>query len=126
VAENDARLRQANENISRVAEDVSVDWIPFVCECADLGCQEIVYVSRAAYEEIRSDGRRFLNAPNHVAAARGWARLVERRDGYDVVEKLGEAGEITEHLDPRGGAEWMIGHSESPPTRRSPDRSMRS
>ncbi len=53
--------------------------------------------------EIRSDGRRFLNAPNHVAAARGWARLVERRDGYDVVEKLGEAGEITEHLDPRGG-----------------------
>ncbi len=102
AAENDARFRQANENISRVAEDVSVDWIPFVCECADLGCQEIVYVSRAAYEEIRSDGRRFLNAPNHVAAARGWARLVERRDGYDVVEKLGEAGEITEHLDPRG------------------------
>ena len=59
VAENDARFRQANENISRGAEDVSVDWIPCVCECADLGCREIVHVPRAAYEEVRSDGRNF-------------------------------------------------------------------
>ena len=102
VAENDARFRQANENISRVAEDVSVECIPCVCECADLRCREIVHVPRAAYEEIRADGRRFLNAPNHVVAAAGWARLVEHRDGYDVVEKLGEAGDIADQLDPRG------------------------
>ena len=102
VAENDARFRQANENISRVAEEVSVDRLPLLCECADLECREIVHVPRAAYEEVRSDGRLFLNAPHHVVAARGWARLVEHRDGYDVVEKIGEAGEIAEQLDPRG------------------------
>ena len=102
VAENGARFRQANENISRVATEVGLDGrVPLICECASMHCNEIVRLPLAEYEDIRSSGRRFLNAPGHAVAAAGWARLVEERDGYDVVEKVGEAAKIAEDLDPR-------------------------
>lgn len=101
VAANDARFREANENISRIAEEASVERIPFLCECANMGCQALVRLTRVEYEHIRASGTTFLNAPGHVVAAEGWARLVEEHDEYDVVEKVGEAGEIAEELDPR-------------------------
>jgi hypothetical protein len=33
----------------------------------------------------------------------GYARVVERHDGYVVVEKIGEAAEIVKQLDECGG-----------------------
>jgi hypothetical protein len=38
VAENEARFREANEEINALAERADLPRIPFVCECADLGC----------------------------------------------------------------------------------------
>jgi hypothetical protein len=103
VAENESRFREANEDINAIAAKTDLPHIPFVCECADLCCTEILRLSHSEYEEIRDDGRHFLNAPGHQTAARGWAVVVAERDGYVVVEKLAEAGEISENLDPRGG-----------------------
>ena len=101
VAENDARFRQANENIRAAAERAGMERVPFVCECADLTCTKVVRISLDKYEEIRASGRRFLNAPGHLAADQGWSRPVEEGDGYQVVEKLGEAAAIAQNLDPR-------------------------
>jgi hypothetical protein len=105
VAENDARFRELNERIRAAAARVEMERIPFICECADLDCSMILRVSAAEYEAIRASGRRFLNAPGHEAAAAGWAIVVGEGDGYVVVEKVGEAGEITEALDPREDGE---------------------
>lgn len=101
VAENEARFREANERISEIALAADLPRIPFVCECANARCNEIVRLSRPEYEAIRADGRRFLNAPGHEAAALGWSVVVERGDGFFVIEKIGQAGEISEALDPR-------------------------
>jgi hypothetical protein len=101
VAENQARFREANEDISSIAHRADLPRIPFVCECANPRCVEIVRLSRADYEGIRADGRRFLNAPGHETAALEWAVVVDRGPGFVVVEKIGEAGEISEALDPR-------------------------
>jgi hypothetical protein len=101
VAENQARFRAANEKISALALRTDLPRIPFVCECANPRCVEIVRLTQAEYEAIRADGRHFLNAPGHEAAALGWGVVVERRDGFVVVEKIGEAGAIAEALDPR-------------------------
>ena len=103
VAENQSRFRQANESINSIAQRADLPRIPFVCECANPRCLEIIKLSRAEYEAVRADGRRFLNAPGHEAAARGWAKVVERHLDFVVVEKVGEAGEITKALDPRAG-----------------------
>jgi hypothetical protein len=102
VAFNDDLFRKANERIDTWAEEVApaeFESLPFICECADETCTEVMKVPREEYERVRSDPRLFINVPGHEAAAHGWAAIVERHDGYVVVEKLGRAGEIVEMLD---------------------------
>lgn len=101
IARNDAIFREANEGISDVAEDQDFDdmRVPFICECADPGCREIVRLTLDEYREMRSDPRHFVNVPGHEASAHGWAEVVARRDGHVIVEKVGLAGEIVEELE---------------------------
>src|SRR3954467_3298137 len=95
VALNDATFRQANERISERAEAADMtEEIPFLCECAEESCSEIVRLSHAEYEGIRKDATHFLNAPGHEVAAGPHAEVVERKDGYVIVQKTGLAGEI--------------------------------
>jgi hypothetical protein len=102
IARNQATFRDANERIGAAAGVYEVETpVPFICECADPTCSEIVRLLLVQYEEIRSDPRRFLNVPGHQAAAQGAAVVVEERDGYTIVEKVGLAGEIAEALDER-------------------------
>jgi hypothetical protein len=106
IARNDATFREANERISAAAEVYGVDMpIPFICECADPRCSEIVRLELEEYEEIRADPRRFLNVPGHEKAAQGAAVVVAERDGYVIVEKVGHAGEVVEALDERTAGE---------------------
>jgi hypothetical protein len=102
IARNQAIFRSANERIHAAAGayDVALR-VPFICECADPTCTEVVRLQLAEYEEIRSDPRRFFNVPGHQTAAQGVGVVVEERDGYFVVEKVGHAGDISEALDER-------------------------
>ena len=102
VARNEATFRSANEKISRRAEELHADGVvPFICECATRECTEIVLLPLSEYERVRGDATLFLCARGHVVAAGPYGELVERRDGYDVVKKLGRAAEIVKELDPR-------------------------
>ena len=101
VARNDAAFRSANERIERAAE--GLDYAPFLCECADMGCTETVLLSIAEYEEIRANPRHFLNTPGHYPAAMGWATVVADRGRYEIVEKIGDAGAVVEQLSERQG-----------------------
>jgi hypothetical protein len=104
VARNEALFREANEGIQEAASTYDVlTRIPFICECADGSCRELIVLSMDEYEEIRANPRHFLNTPGHVRAAQGAAEVVDDRDGYEIAEKTGYAGEIVEELDPRGG-----------------------
>jgi hypothetical protein len=99
IALNDARFRSANEDIAKAAEkyDVDHDPIPFLCECSDVSCRKVVRMPLASYEEVRADGRTFINAPGHEDAA----HEIAERDGYEIVRKIDHAGEVAERLDPR-------------------------
>jgi hypothetical protein len=107
IARNQATFREANERIGAAAGVYEVATpVPFICECADPSCSEIVRLELDQYEEIRSDSRRFLNVPGHQSAAQGVSVVVEERKGYVIVEKVGHAGEVAEALDERdAGAE---------------------
>ena len=100
IAKNDAAFRDANERISAAADEHGVDAmrIPFICECADPTCKEIVRLWPEEYREVRSDPRWFLNAPGHHVAAMGAGTVVDERDGWVIVEKQGRAGEVAEAL----------------------------
>lgn len=104
VARNDATFRAANEQISSRAEESGItEDVPFLCECADEACTEIVRLSSAEYERIRREPTWFLNARGHNAAGGAWVEVLERHRGYEVVGKVGHAGEVAQELDPRAG-----------------------
>jgi len=101
VARNNATFREANEKIRDAAADAPPGLVPFICECADPGCTDIVRLSLRDYEHIRAQPTRFLNAAGHEASAGRHVEVVEQRDGYVVVEKVGEAAAIVKSLDTR-------------------------
>jgi hypothetical protein len=105
VARNEALFREFNERVEDVAATFDPQGegdalrIDFVCECGDLACLERLELTRAAYEEVRSDPRRFVVAPGHDNPE--VERVVSRGDGYLVVEKVDEAAEVATEHDPR-------------------------
>ena len=101
IARNDSTFRDANEKIAKAASEYElVEKVPFICECATESCTEIVRLSLAEYEGVRSVPMRFFVAPGHQASE-GVVSLQEDRGGYVVLEKEGRAGEVATELDPR-------------------------
>jgi hypothetical protein len=99
IARNDAIFREANEQIGETAEEWGIKGsIPFLCECADQNCREIVRLTLEEFREVRSDPRHFINLPGHEASAHGWVEVIARTDGYVTVAKIGRAGDIAETL----------------------------
>jgi hypothetical protein len=97
IARNEGAFRRINEAIEagRVTRDGLVG---FVCECSQLGCNEIVQLTIGEYEAVRADSRRFLVACGHEGAAED---VVECHRRFHVVVKCGEAGDRAERSDPR-------------------------
>lgn len=62
----DNRFRAANESIARTARELDFDgWIPFVCECADDQCVEVIRLPVDEYQSILDTPGRFLAFPGH-------------------------------------------------------------
>jgi hypothetical protein len=91
---NELRFREFNEDIDdRRAELGIEDRIPYLCECEDADCRQFVRLSPAEYRTARVDERHFLLAQGHPFRT---GRIVDRSDGYMVVEKDGAAAEVIE------------------------------
>jgi hypothetical protein len=104
IALNQSTFRNANERIERAARSHHFganQRVPFLCECADSGCSETVMLTLADYEAVRAHANRFFLMAGHEAAAETQERILERGEGYAVVEKIGTAGTEAERLDPR-------------------------
>ena len=102
VARNDAIFREANEGIERAAKQFAPpEPVPFICECADLSCRELVRLTLSEYEDVRSSPVRFVVAAGHQLDGTDLEEVVARRPGYVVVEKRAGAAPIAAELDPR-------------------------
>ena len=103
LARNESLFRDVNENINDAAQaHGSVrdgHQYSFFCECADIACVERVELSLSEYQAIRGDGKQFVVAPGHVFTA--IEAVVKVEADHLVVEKVGVAGDVAEHLDPR-------------------------
>jgi len=98
VAKNDMAFRDANERIRGAAAGHGIaERVPFICECADPGCTQILQLSLAEYEMIRTQPRCFLHAVGHHTEEH--EMVVEEKPGYAVVEKVGRAGILVDELD---------------------------
>jgi hypothetical protein len=98
VAMNEATFRKVNEGME-AGQDPS-GLLTFVCECGRLRCNRLIQLTRAEYEGIRTNPRRFAIVDGHEILEA--EEIVERHDRYLVVEKSGDPeAAIVEHRDPR-------------------------
>lgn len=100
AAANEATIRDVNEGIERGQWPGEEDSpVGFRCECARLGCNQLVELTVREYEAIRANPRRFVVVPGHEFP--DVETTVEARRGYIIVEKRDQAGEVAEEHDPR-------------------------
>lgn len=106
AARNESTFREANERIQHAARDNSFSGlVPFICECAEERCTEIIRLSLDQYEEVRSHPRRFAVAPGHDADGGAGGQLVAEHPAYAIVEKTGAAGALAEARERRSRQE---------------------
>jgi hypothetical protein len=104
AAKNESLFREHNERIE--AHNAAHHWVdpPFadwVCECARGDCAVPVQLTIAEYEAVRSVATRFLVAPSDEHVLPDIELVVTRHERYWVVEKIGDAGDVSEELDAR-------------------------
>lgn len=106
LAENQSIFRVANEGMEKAAAShhfARDQGVPFLCECADPACREIVMLSLEDYERVRAQPSWFLLVAGHEDAEAAYERIVEAEHGYAIVEKIGAAGTEAARLNPRAG-----------------------
>ena len=99
AARNEDLFRSVNERIEDVVAHHPEQWFDAVCECSDLECAAIFRIEVAEYERIRSSSGCFALLPGHDDPR--YERVIERRDGFVVVEKVGDGATVARTLDPR-------------------------
>jgi hypothetical protein len=99
LARNEVFFREANEILERDAQQYGRRPLQIICECSTAGCVERVTLTQAEYEHARSNPTWFIVRPGHEDAT--VEVVIERRDVYLVVAKLGVAGAIARDENPR-------------------------
>ena len=99
---NELQFREANERIEgrRAELELEGERIPYLCECEDARCRELVLLTSKEYRAARVDHRHFLLACGHPFRS---GRIAERNEGYMVVLKTGEAAAVIEEEEGSGG-----------------------
>ena len=101
VARNNASFRAANEGIAEAAEEHGLDDgrpVPFICECSDPRCTEIILLTLTEYKRVRSSSRWFAHASGHDSDLPDAVRLLEDHQRYVLAEKINHAGEVVARL----------------------------
>lgn len=101
VAQNEAAARAINEEIEDKQAVGSGAYLMIVCECGDRLCEEALAITKAEYEEVRSDPIQFVLRHDHVNPTVD--DQIKSTDRFVVVAKReGIPAMVAEDTDPRG------------------------
>jgi hypothetical protein len=100
IGRQQALFREVNERIEELAETFDVkDELTILCECGSGRCDERIALREDEYEQLRRIPTHFAVLPGHEIP--DVERVVERHDGFVVVEKFGDSAKAAIRLDPR-------------------------
>jgi hypothetical protein len=88
LAEQQKLFRLANERLHQRTAAYGKNGtllVPFLCECADVGCLGRVELTHRQYREIRSHPDRYVIQPGHPIVEH--ERIIEEHDSFHIVEK---------------------------------------
>jgi hypothetical protein len=94
VAANEALFREVNERIAELGVNLGSGSSAVVCECGAGECAERLELSQTDYARLRSSNTRFAVVPGHER--RDVETVLEEREGYLVIEKVGVGATIAE------------------------------
>jgi hypothetical protein len=100
AAENESTFRDLNETLEKRAEELELGdtRTPYLCECDDERCTQVVLLSRDEYEQVRANPRTFVLVAGHQSPD---DRVVREEPEHVVIEKTGEKAALVEERDPR-------------------------
>lgn len=100
-AENEAAFREANEGLEQKAAELGLEGerTPYICECENETCTEIIRLSRQEYEAVRANPKAFVVSPGHHQSR--YDEVVRQEADYTVIQKTGEEGRLVSERDPR-------------------------
>ncbi len=100
-AANEDAFRGVNERLEvrALESEARRERFEIVCECDREECTARIGVDFADYEAVRTSPRAFIVLPGHSDVS--CERVVASAEGYEVVEKVGEAGIVAELSDAR-------------------------
>ena|SRR6478752_8646599 len=104
AAENEDLFRRLNERLHTLATIASSSVLEadtperFLCECSQTDCSRVLQLTPSEYRAVRETNRRFLVFPDATHTQPDLETVIEKRRGFWVVEKNGEAGREAENL----------------------------
>jgi hypothetical protein len=102
IANNESRFREINERLEadlRELPHAPHERFDFVCECGLRDCRELIELTFADYEQVRSDARTFAVRPGHEIA--NVEDVIARGEHFWIVRKHDPGAAIAEATDPR-------------------------
>ena len=101
MALNEAASREINEEIEEIhQDDLPGRRMRIACECALKSCNEVIEITLAEYQDVRSDARRFAIVPEHFIG--DIERIVFENDRFAVVAKrAGTPADVVTETHPR-------------------------
>jgi hypothetical protein len=104
VGRHQALFREVNERIEELTETFGLkDELTILCECGSGDCADRIALREDQYEQLRRIPTHFAVLPGHEIPE--VERVVERHDGFVVVEKFGDSAKTAIRLDPRRRAD---------------------
>jgi hypothetical protein len=99
AAKNELTFRRANQEIDRrrAALPVRTARTPYICECEQPECTDILLLSAREYAAARSSPRRFVLSPGHET---GEDVVVVQGPGFITIEKTGREGDLVARRQP--------------------------
>jgi hypothetical protein len=96
IAKNETVFRATNREIEQAGKEAGGPeaMVEVLCECGRDECSGLISLTIAEYEGIHSQSDRFVVLPGHENSE--IESVVDRRSGYLVVDKFGEAEAIAE------------------------------
>jgi hypothetical protein len=103
LARNEASFRSLNEAIATKVHarrpESDAELAGFLCECANVDCEDLVHMDMEHYEKVRQDACLFLLRPGHEIP--DVEDVVERADGVLIVRKHDDVTDIVHETNPR-------------------------
>jgi hypothetical protein len=102
VTRNEVRARELNERIQESYESHPVDaQTDILCECGIEDCDVFIRITKAEYEDVRADARKFIIERDHLVP--DIEDVLFETDRFIVVAKReGAPAAVAIATDPRG------------------------